>query len=57
MKLLVVEDLARDRAKELFGCEYTNVQPHSGSQANQSVFLALLKPNDTVMGMSLASVV
>ncbi len=48
-----VEELAIDRAKKLFGCEYANVQPHSGSQANQAVFLALLKPGDTVMGMSL----
>ncbi len=49
----VVEQLAIDRAKELFGAEYVNVQPHSGSQANSAVFLALLKPNDTVLGMSL----
>jgi glycine hydroxymethyltransferase len=51
----VVEDLARDRAKELFGCKYANVQPHSGSQANQGVMMALLKPGDTILGMSLAS--
>ncbi len=50
----VVEDLARDRAKELFGCTYANVQPHSGAQANMAVFFALLQPGDTVMGMSLA---
>ena len=49
----VVEQLAIDRAKELFGAEYVNVQPHSGSQANSAVFLALLKPNDTILGMSL----
>ena len=49
----VVENLARDRAKELFGCEYANVQPHSGAQANLAVFFALVKPGDTVMGMSL----
>ncbi len=50
----VVEDLARERAKKLFGCEYVNVQPHSGAQANMAVFFAMLKPGDTVMGMSLA---
>ena len=49
----VVEQLAIDRAKELFGAEYVNVQPHSGSQANSAVFLALLDANDTVLGMSL----
>ncbi len=49
----VVEQLAIDRAKELFGAEYANVQPHSGSQANSAVFLALLEANDTVLGMSL----
>ena len=49
----VVEQLAIDRAKELFGAEYVNVQPHSGSQANSAVFLALLEANDTVLGMSL----
>lgn len=49
------ELLAIERAKELFGCEYANVQPHSGSQANQGVFLALLQPGDTFMGMSLAA--
>ncbi len=50
----VVEDIARDRAKELFGCEYVNVQPHSGAQANTAVYYALLTPGDTVMGMSLS---
>jgi len=49
----VVEDLARDRAKELFGAEYVNVQPHSGAQANMAVQFAILKPGDTVMGMNL----
>ena len=49
----VVEDLARERAKELFGCEYVNVQPHSGAQANMAVFFAMLNPGDTFMGMNL----
>lgn len=49
----VVENLARERAKELFGCEYVNVQPHSGAQANMAVFFAVLDPGDTYMGMSL----
>jgi glycine hydroxymethyltransferase len=49
----VVEQLAIDRAKRLFNCAFANVQPHSGSQANQSVMLALIKPGDTVLGMSL----
>ena len=49
----VVEELARERAKKLFGCTYANVQPHSGAQANMAVFFALVKPGDTVMGMSL----
>ena len=49
----VVENLARDRAKELFGCEYANVQPHSGAQANMTVFFALMQPGDTFMGMNL----
>ena len=49
----VVEELARERAKELFGCEYANVQPHSGAQANMAVQFAILKPGDTVMGMNL----
>ncbi len=48
-----VEDLARQRARALFGASYANVQPHSGSQANQAVFMALLKPGDTILGMSL----
>ena len=51
----VVEDLARDRAKKLFNAGYANVQPSSGSQANQGVFTALLKPGDTILGMSLAA--
>ncbi len=50
----VVEDIARERAKKLFGAEYANVQPHSGANANLAVFFALLEPGDTVMGMSLA---
>ncbi|MCR5160226.1 MAG: serine hydroxymethyltransferase [Lachnospiraceae bacterium] len=49
----IVEDLARNRAMELFGCTYANVQPHSGAQANMAVFFALLQPGDTVMGMNL----
>lgn len=49
----VIEQLAIDRAKELFGAEYANVQPHAGSQANSAVFLALLEANDTILGMSL----
>ena len=48
-----VETLAIERAKELFGCEYANVQPHSGAQANMAVFFAMLQPGDTVMGMNL----
>ncbi|MDE7327069.1 MAG: serine hydroxymethyltransferase [Lachnospiraceae bacterium] len=50
----IAENLAIDRAKELFGCTYANVQPHSGAQANMAVFFALLQPGDTVMGMNLA---
>ena len=49
----VAENLARERAKELFGCEYANVQPHSGAQANMAVFFAILNPGDTYMGMNL----
>lgn len=49
----VVENLARDRAMELFGCTYANVQPHSGAQANMTVFFALMEPGDTFMGMNL----
>lgn len=49
----VVEDLARERAKQLFGCDYANVQPHSGAQANIAVFFATLKPGDKIMGMNL----
>lgn len=49
----IAEDLARDRAMELFGCTYANVQPHSGAQANMTVFFALLEPGDTFMGMNL----
>jgi glycine hydroxymethyltransferase len=51
----VVEDLARERAKELFNCSYINVQPHSGSQANQAVFFALMQPGDTYLGLNLAA--
>ncbi|CCO22536.1 serine hydroxymethyltransferase [Maridesulfovibrio hydrothermalis] len=50
----LAEDLARDRAKEIFGSEYVNVQPHSGSQANMAVYFAALKPGDTVLGMDLS---
>ena len=49
----VVENLARERAKQLFGCEYANVQPHSGAQANMAVFFAIMQPGDTFMGMNL----
>ncbi len=51
----VVEQLAIDRAKQLFGCSFANVQPHSGAQANQCVLLALVKPGETIMGLSLAA--
>src|SRR5688572_24373742 len=50
----VVEDLARDRVKQLYGAEYANVQPHSGSQANMAVYFTFLQPGDTVLGMNLA---
>lgn len=49
----VVENLARDRAKELFGCDYVNVQPHSGAQANLAVYFAMLEPRDKILGMNL----
>lgn len=51
----IAENLAIERAKELFGCEFVNVQPHSGAQANGAVLLALLRPGDTLMGMSLVA--
>jgi glycine hydroxymethyltransferase len=51
----IAEEIACERLKKLFGCAYVNVQPHSGSQANQAVYLALLKPQDTILGMSLSS--
>ena len=50
----VAEDLARDRVKKLFGCDYANVQPHSGSQANMAVYFSVLKPGDTILGMDLS---
>jgi len=50
----IAEDLARDRAKQLFGCDHANVQPHSGAQANIGVYFAMLKPGDTILGMNLA---
>ena len=50
----MAENLARDRAKELFGADHANVQPHSGSQANMGVYFAALKPGDTILGMNLA---
>lgn len=53
-KVDVAENLARDRAKKIFNCEYVNVQPHSGSQANMGVYLAVLQPGDTVLGMDLS---
>ena len=49
------EEIALERVKKLFNCNYANLQPHSGSQANQAVYLALLKPHDTILGMSIAS--
>ncbi|SES03686.1 serine hydroxymethyltransferase [Lachnobacterium bovis] len=52
-KVDIIEELARERAKELFGCEYVNVQPHSGAQANMAVQFAVLNLNDTIMGMNL----
>jgi len=51
----IVENLARDRLKQLFGCEYCNVQPHSGAQANFAVYFAMLTPGDTIMGMNLSN--
>ena len=51
----IVEDLARTRACRLFGADHANVQPHSGAQANMAVYFAMLKPGDTVMGMSLSN--
>ena len=50
----IVENIARDRLKQLFGAEHANVQPHSGAQANLSVYFALLNPGDTIMGMDLS---
>src|SRR3989454_3070086 len=50
----VVETLARDRARQLFGADHANVQPHSGSQANMAAFMALLKPGDAILGLNLA---
>src|ERR1700685_1701531 len=50
----IVETLARERAKKLFGAEYVNVQPHSGSQANQAAYSAVIQPGDTILGMNLA---
>lgn len=50
----VVEDLARDRAKEIFGCDFANVQPHAGSQANMAAYMALVKPGDAILGMDLS---
>src|SRR5213596_4052196 len=50
----IAEQLAIVRARQLFGCDYANVQPHSGSQANQAVYMAVLKPGDAILGMSLA---
>ena len=50
----IVEDVARDRLKEIFGAEYANVQPHSGAQANMAVYFAALEPGDTILGMNLS---
>ncbi len=50
----IVENLARDRAKKVFGAEYVNVQPHSGSQANQAAYSAVIQPGDTILGMNLS---
>ena len=50
----VAENLARDRAKEIFGAEHANVQPHSGAQANMSVYFTVLNPGDTILGMNLS---
>src|SRR5207249_9312148 len=50
----IVENLARERAKKLFGAEYANVQPHSGSQANQAAYASVIAPGDTIMGLNLA---
>ena len=50
----MVENLARERAKQLFGAEHANVQPHSGSQANAAAYMAVLKPGDTILGLDLA---
>lgn len=50
-----IEELARNRAKELFGAEHANVQPHSGSQANMAVYMTVLQPGDTVLGMDLSN--
>ena len=50
----IAEDLARDRLKQLFGCDHANVQPHSGASANMGVYLAALKPGDTILGMNLS---
>src|SRR5438477_10283316 len=50
----IVENLARDRAKKLFGAEYVNVQPHSGSQANQAAYASVLQPGDTILGLNLS---
>ena len=51
--LIALEQLAIDRAKQLFGADYANVQPHSGSQANAAAYMALIKPGDTMLGMAL----